>query len=60
MQFLKMYTMTGVFDIEIHDAEEPVEVSSEDDTIEIEDVSRINFSISVLSIHIQLTIEIHM
>lgn len=31
--------MTGVFDIEIHDEEEPVEVSSEDDTIEIEDVS---------------------
>lgn len=31
--------MTGVFDIEIHDAQEPVEVSSEDDTIEIEDVS---------------------
>lgn len=34
--------MTGVFDIEIHDSEEPVEVSSEDDTIEIENVSLCN------------------
>lgn len=35
-------TMTGVFDIEIHDPEESVEVSSEDDAIEIEDVSLCN------------------